>query len=175
MGSEEAGDDPAGGTTPVVDRTVPPGSDARVESVWDCKERIRRLEGLLVQRRAFFDAQYRASTCYLAVALGGGTERPPAGDVVGFALVRPEGYLSLLGVAPGNRRRGHGSRLMERVVADHPGVACHVRTTNGEAIGFYADHGLLVDERVPGYYRDSTDAYRLRRSPERADGIADLL
>lgn len=151
---------------PVVEPTVPPGSDEYAGAVWELKERIRRLEGLLDQRRPFFDAQYRQSSCYLAVV---------AGDVVGFAVVRPDGYLSLLGVAPGHRRRGIGSRLLARAVDDHPALACHVRATNGDAVGFYAGHGFVVERRVPGYYRDGTDAYLLARDPERAGRLGDLL
>lgn len=179
------------GPPPVVDLTVPPGSDERAESVWRLKERIRSRDGLLVQRRPFFDVQYRQSTCYLAVTAGsrattaGGTtnrrdrtrrtDRDPVGDVVGFALVRPDGYLSLLGVAPAHRRRGMGSRLLARVVDDHPDVRCHVRATNGDAIGFYASRGFLVDGQTEGYYRDGTDAYRMVRDAERAERLADVL
>lgn len=163
---------------PAVERTVPPGSDERAPAVWELKERIRRLEGLLDQRRAFFDATYRQSRCYLAVTVGdGGPDGVPRapGEVVGFALVRPDGYLSLLGVAPARRRHGLGSRLLDRVVADHPDVGCHVRATNDDALGFYLDRGFVVEGVEPSYYRDGTDAYRLLRDPERADGVADVL
>lgn len=158
---------PADDPPPVVERTVPPGSDERAPAVWALKERIRRLEGLLVQRRAVFDAVYRQSACHLAVE--------PAGEVAGFALVQPDGYLSLLGVAPAHRGRGLGTRLLERVADDHPDADCHVRATNDRALGFYLDRGFVVDRRVSGYYRDGTDAYRLVRAPERADGVADAL
>lgn len=188
--SESAGK-PTADPPPVVALTVPPGSDERAEAVWSLKERIRRLDGLLVQRRPFFDAQYRQSTCYLSVAIGSGgsdvdgvradtgagrSGSGPSDDAIrGFALVTPDGYLSLLGIAPASRRQGLGSRLLERVVDDHPAVTCHVRTTNGRALGFYADHRFVVDGRVGGYYRDGTDAYRLVRDPERADRLADVL
>jgi ribosomal protein S18 acetylase RimI-like enzyme len=186
-----AGESPA--DPPLVERTVPPGSDERAGAVWTLKERIRRLEGLLDQRRAFFDATYRQSTCYLAVRVGsapaggpdGGAtagrsdDRTTAGGgpapVVGFASVRPDGYLSLLGVAPGYRRTGLGSRLLERAVEDHPAVGCHVRVSNDRALGFYLDHGFVVDGRENGYYRDGTDAYRLVRDSERADRVADAV
>lgn len=166
---------------PVVERAVPPGSDERAGAVWELKERIRRLEGLLDQRRAFFDATYRQSRCYLAVTVGdggvGGTEAVARGltEVVGFALVRPDGYLSLLGVAPARREHGLGSRLLDRVVDDHPGVGCHVRATNDRALGFYLERGFLVDGVESAYYRDGTDAYRLVRDPGRADGVADAV
>lgn len=176
---------------PVVDRTVPPGSDERAESVWALKEQIRRLEGLLVQQRPFFDAQYRQSTCYLSVALGGGLQgaagtledaessrsRSPTAvdEVVGFALVTRDGYLSLLGVAPAFRRRGLGARLLAHATEDHDAMSCHVRATNGDALGFYADHGFVVDGRDERYYRDGTDAYRLVWNPARADRLAAVL
>lgn len=211
----EASDGSAAGTPPVVDRTVPPGSDERASAVWALKERIHHLEGLLSQRRPFFDAQYRQSTCYLSVALEnlhdrdgscgqdrdgsrgqdrdgpvgrdqdgtpgrnedgyGAGRRTGAGDVAGFAIVRSDGYLSLLGVAPGYRRHGVGSRLLDRAVEDHATVTCHVRATNADAIGFYADRGFLVEERVRSYYRDGTDAYRLAHDPDRAGGVRNAL
>lgn len=165
---EEPAAEPASGESPVVERTVPPGSDERATDVWACKERIRRLEGLLVQRRPVFDAIYRQARGHLAVTV-------PGDDVAGFALVQPDGYLSLLGVGPEYRRRGLGGRLLGRVLAAHPAAECHVRTTNERALGFYLDHDFLVDRRVPGYYRDGTDAYRLVRDPDRAGGVADVL
>jgi len=196
----EQSERPTASSPPLVERTVPPGSDEYARAVWRLKERIHRVEGLLDQRRAFFDAVYRQSTCYLSIAVGSGdatrgravgaagpgrgpgqrdahtgAESPSVGDVVGFAVVRADGYLSLLGVDPGHRRRGLGSRLLERVAADHPRVSCHVRTTNGGAIGFYADHGFLVRGTVEGYYRDGTAAYLLARDPDRADRLSDLL
>lgn len=176
---------------PVVDRTVPPGSDERADDVWALKERIKRFDGLLVQRRPFFDAQYRQSTCYLSVALGSASSidggvgndastrrsemRPSVEEVVGFAIVTRDGYLSLIGVDPAYRRYGIGSTLLERAVDDFPGLTCHVRATNSAALGFYADRGFVVDGCVEGYYRDGTDAYRLVRDPDRAERLADVL
>jgi ribosomal protein S18 acetylase RimI-like enzyme len=153
---------------PVAEQSVPPGSDERASAVWACKERIRRLEGLLVQRRPVFDAIYRQATCHLAVAV-------PGDVVAAFALVQPDGYLSLLGVAPAYRHRGLGGQLLARVVDDHPEIHCHVRASNDRALGFYLDHEFVVDRRVSGYYRDGTDAYRLVRDPERARGVADVV
>lgn len=175
-----------GDRPPVVERTVPPGSDDRAEAVWTLKERIRRLEGLLRQRRPFFDAQYRRSTAYLAepvaatvagdaVDPASGTDGASGDSLAGFALARPDGYLSLLGVAPAHRRRGLGSRLVGRVTDDHDEVTCHVRASNADALGFYLEHGFLVAGRDDGYYRDGTDAYRLVCDPTRDVGLADLL
>jgi ribosomal protein S18 acetylase RimI-like enzyme len=188
--SDRAGDR-RNGPQQVAERTVPPGSDERSGAVWALKERIRSRDGLLVQRGPFFDAQYRQSTCYLSVGRerGAGDEpgradatdgtstrpQPASGGVVGFALVRPDGYLSLIGVDPDHRRRGLGSRLLQRAIDDHAELSCHVRSINGDALGFYAEHGFLVAGRVEGYYRDGTDAYRLVRDPKRADRLADAL
>lgn len=150
----------------VTEAVVPPGETDHVDAVWRLKEHIRDHDGALAQRRTFFRVQYRRCRNYLLFR---------EGDLVGFAVVRPDGYLSLLGVAPEWRRRGLATRLVERAVADHDRLTCHVRATNDDALAFYADRGFAVEGRTRGYYRDGTDAYRLVHDPERAERLADLL
>lgn len=135
-------------------RTVGPSDDRHLEDAWRVKERIRREDGVLAQGRGFFVTQYRRSTVY--VVLGS-----DADEVAAFGIVRPDGYLSLLGVAPDHRRQGLGSRLLERAAADHDRITCHTRVTNESAVGFYLSQGFVVENRIEGYYRDGTDAYEL--------------
>lgn len=135
-------------------RVVPPGDDEGLEAAWSLKERIRRSEGVLKQKRSYFERQYRGHAAHLALSAGG--------EVVGFAVVQPDGYLSLLGVAPEYRRRGLGTRLLGSVLDDHPTVTCHARADNEGALSFYDRAGFVEQRRVSGYYRDGTDALYLR-------------
>lgn len=156
-------DQPAGPTADdLVAHTVEPTAATYGEAVWQLKERINREEGLLAQDPRFFAIQYRRSRSHLLL---------DDGEVVAFAVVGTGGYLSLLGVAPAYRRRGLGSRLLERVLDDHARVHCHARVTNATALGFYAEHGFAIEDRIEGYYRDGTDAYLLVHDARRADRI----
>lgn len=143
---------------------VPPGADDHVESAWTLKERIRERDGVLAQRRRFFTTQYLRSRDYLVQA-------PERDELAGFAVVRSDGYLSMLGVAPAFRRDGVGTRLVGRMADDHDRVTCHTRTGNEAAVSFYTDLGFTVEQRVEGYYRNGDDAYLLALD----DGGVDLL
>jgi len=153
------------------ERIVEPDDEDHLESAWKLKERIRRSDDVLAQRRQFFVTQYRRSTDYLVLA----TEPD---RLAGFGVVRPDGYLSMLGVAPEYRRDGVGTRLIGRMVADHERITCHTRTGNEEAVGFYTDLGFTVEKRVSNYYRDGDDAYLLaldKGSVDLMDRLTDLL
>ncbi|MFB6162409.1 MAG: GNAT family N-acetyltransferase [Halococcoides sp.] len=146
----------------VVDR----GSDDHVEAAWELKERIRQNEGVLRQRRGFFVDAYRRSKvhCYL--------DRTRSSPVVGFAVVRRDGYVLFLAVAPEYRGHGFGRRLVARVADDHGEVNCHVRATNRSALEFYEEVGFEVERRIDSYYEDGGDAYYLTL-PD--DGLAGRL
>ncbi len=131
---------------------VSPGDDDHLEDAWELKERIRREEGVLKQRRGFFTDAYRRSTvyCYLA-----------DDAIVGFATVRRDGYVLFLAVDPDYRGDGIGKRLIARVVEDNQSVSCHARTTNGGALEFYESVGFEIERRIDNYYEDGGDAYYL--------------
>lgn len=153
------------------ERTVEPGDADYLESAWSLKERIREAEGILSQRREFFVTQYRRSRAYLILSDG-------PGKLAGFAVVRQDGYLSMLGVDPDHRREGVGTRLVGRMAADHDQVTCHTRTTNESAVGFYTDLGFAVEKRVENYYRDGDDAYLMaldEGSVDLVDRLTDLV
>ena len=147
-------------------RTVADGDDDLLEEAWSLKERIRREEGVLKQRRAFFARAYRRSTvhCYLD---------PDADDLVGFAAVRSDGYILFLAVAPEYRGDGFGERLVAHAAEDHSRVTCHARTTNDIALSFYESRGFEVVRRIDRYYEDGGDAFYLRLGE--GQGIADRL
>lgn len=151
-------------------RVVGPSEDRHQEDAWRVKERIRREDGVLAQGRGFFVSQYRRSRVYLVV-------EPDADRVAAFAIVRPDGYLSLLGVAPEHRRQGLASRLIDHAADDHDRITCHTRVTNESAVGFYLSRGFVVENRIESYYRDGTDAYELALggTDSRLERLADLL
>lgn len=100
----------------------------------------------------------------LSAAIGG----PPAVLVaetdrpVGYALVVPgedAAYLAEIAVAPPEQGRGHGSALLERVLARlaEDGVArlrLTVRADDDRARAFYDGFDFRAVDRVPDHYED---------------------
>ncbi|MFC4552837.1 MULTISPECIES: GNAT family N-acetyltransferase [Halorussus] len=137
-----------------------PGDESYVDAAWQLKERIRREENVLKQRRGFFVDAYRRSTVHLLVA----DDTGDAADqrLMGFAAVRRDGYILFLAVSPEFRGEGVGARLVGRVAEDHDSVTCHARATNENAMGFYEHLGFEIERRIDNYYEDGGDAYYLR-------------
>ena len=138
---------------------VGPGSDEYVERAWLLKERIRRREGVLRQRKNFFRSAYERSTVYLYTDRS--TDR-----LVGFAAVRRDGYILFLAVDEDYRGQGFGRRLVASVAQEYSTVTCHARATNEEALGFYRQLGFEIKRRVENYYEDGGDAYYLQLGEE---------
>ena len=147
-------------------REIGPGSDEYVERAWQLKERIRRSEGVLRQRKNFFRNAYERSTAYLYADRG-------HDRLIGFAAVRRDGYILFLAVDEDYQDQGFGKRLVASVAEDYNSVTCHARTTNEEALTFYQHLGFGIERRIDGYYEDSGDAYYLRLGDE--EGIRDRL
>jgi ribosomal-protein-alanine N-acetyltransferase len=147
-------------------RTVSPGSNTFVEEAWELKERIRREEGVLQQRKGFFTDAYRRSTVYCFVTEGASE------SLIGFAATRRDGYILFLAVAPDFRGDGFGKRLIATVADNYSGVTCHARTTNESALSFYKHLGFEIDRRVTSYYEDGGDAYYLKLGE---NGLADKI
>lgn len=92
------------------------------------------------------------------------------GNVVGFLVASveagfpgPIGHIKDLAVSPSHRRRGLGSRLLERgMVALRDGGATRtsleVRESNAEAIALYSSHGFHQAQRRLDYYADGETA-----------------
>jgi ribosomal protein S18 acetylase RimI-like enzyme len=133
-----------------VDR---PNDATHVEAAWALKERIRRAEGVLKQRRGFFIDAYRRSTTHLLF---------DDDELRGFVSVRRDGYILFLAVAPEARGQGLGRRLVAEVAQNHRSVTCHARSTNESALRFYEHIGFEVRRRIDNYYEDGGDAYYLR-------------
>ncbi|WP_158056182.1 GNAT family N-acetyltransferase [Halorussus halophilus] len=160
-----------------------PGDESYVDAAWQLKERIRRDEGVLKQRRGFFVDAYRRSTVHLLLTTdtGNSTDRsdtPKAEnggpdtefadtmssdtELMGFAAVRRDGYILFLATSPDFRGEGVGKRLVGRVAEDNETVSCHARASNENALGFYEHLGFEVKRHIENYYEDSGDAYYLK-------------
>jgi len=133
---------------------IEPGETTYLQDAWELKERIRREEGVLKQRRGFFTDAYRRSTVQAYVTA--------EDQLIGFAATRRDGYILFLAVAPEFRGDGYAKRLVAAVAEEHSSVTCHARTTNADALGFYESVGFERVRRVNGYYEDGGDAFYLR-------------
>jgi [ribosomal protein S18]-alanine N-acetyltransferase len=81
------------------------------------------------------------------------------GKVCGFAAARPvatgEWELLEIAVAAEERRRGHGERLLQHLLHEHPGDwFLEVRGSNSGAQALYEKLGFRAISRRPGYYLD---------------------
>jgi len=147
--------------------TVERGDDDFVDAAWNLKERIRTDEGVLRQRRRFFENAYRRSTVYVYY------DRGRRSTLIGFAAVRRDGYMLFLAVHPEYRGEGFGKRLIACVVDEYRSVSCHARTTNQSAMRFYEHIGFDVVKQIDNYYEDGGDAYYLKLGGD--DGIIERL
>lgn len=103
----------------------------------------------------------------------------PAASIVGYALAIPgrravaetvpenEGgvYVAELGVAPGFRREGLGSALLDAVEAAFPGrdhLWLTARSDNERALAFYRANGFRVRDRIHGHYEDGDGVVLVR-------------
>lgn len=81
-----------------------------------------------------------------------------------------EGELLRIAAAPGERRRGLGAALLERMLADRPGVRIwrlDVRTRNAAAVSLYEKYGFRIAAENPDVYRDPKDnGYLMIRSAD---------
>ena len=156
----------------VEPRVVESGDDEFVTDAWQLKERIRKHEGVLKQRRGFFTQAYRRSTVHLFVT-GDGTDE----HLMGFAAVRRDGYILFLAVAPEFRNEGIGKQLIATVADEHGTVTCHARASNQNALEFYKHLGFDIERRIDGYYEDGGNAYYLRLGDDETltDKLADFV
>ncbi|MFW5917900.1 MAG: GNAT family N-acetyltransferase [Haloferacaceae archaeon] len=138
-------------------RVEDPGEAEYAERVWALKERIRKEEDVLKQRRRFFMDAYERSRSHLLFR---------DDDLAGFVTARRDGYVLFLAVAPEARGQGFGRRLVAEVASDHRTVTCHARTTNERALNFYERIGFEIERRIDNYYEDGGDAYYLKLGEE---------
>jgi len=98
------------------------------------------------------------------------------GVIQGFILTDrdgPAGHVITLDVAPGTRRRGVGTELLEaahRSLAGHGvrEVELETSTTNDAAVAFWKNHGYRACGVLTNYYENGEDAYWMTKSLGRA-------
>ena len=78
------------------------------------------------------------------------------------------GRILMIGVSSAYRRKGFGSKLMERLLKEFlirniPYVELEVSIDNISAISFYNKHGFEIVDRIKHFYQDGRDAYVMRR------------
>lgn len=134
----------------------PPKDDSHLDDVWELKQHIRREEGYLCQTWDFFSSAYERNTAHVLLDEGG--------SVVGFAVVRSDGYILFLGVDPEYRGESLGRELVERAGEDHDKLSCHTRASNENAVSFYEYLGFEVDRYVESYYQNGEDAKYMSRN-----------
>ncbi len=148
-----------------------------LDEVWKLKQRIRREEGYLCQTWEFFSSSYENNTAH--VLLEGGDEETNGEEekVVGFCVVRGDGYILFLGVDSDYRGEGLGRVLVEKAGEDYKVLTCHARASNDNAVEFYKHLGFEVDRYVDSYYQNGEDAKYMSRDDRESlrSRISDVL
>jgi ribosomal-protein-alanine N-acetyltransferase len=91
-----------------------------------------------------------------------GTDPAAEGVPVGYGLAMRDGegevaYLAELAVAPGHRRRGHGSALLSALLdrlSDHEMLRLTTRADDDRARAFYESAGFEPVRTLPDHYAD---------------------
>jgi ribosomal-protein-alanine acetyltransferase len=105
------------------------------------------------------------SVCYKVVSA--------SDEMIAFVvgMIEPDrtGHVVALGVAPENRRAGHGRRLMHAVEQGFfqsgiTTIRLEVRTSNDAAQKLYFDLGYKIVRRMPRYYTSGDDGYLMVKS-----------
>tara|TARA_B100001559_G_scaffold306135_1_gene297075 strand:- start:68 stop:517 length:450 start_codon:yes stop_codon:yes gene_type:complete len=137
---------------------IEPNSSRLLNEAWLLKEEIRRGEDLLKQKWGFFAQMYHEAEKFWCVDSG-------TGDGLGFIAVQDSGYIFFIAVNGNRRKEGIGKYLIDSMGEKYDNIACHVRTTNLDAIGFYEKIGFEKEKLVQRYYEDMGDAWYLVYSP----------
>jgi len=158
----------------------PPKGKTYLKEVWELKQRIRQRDGYLCQTWDFFSSSYENNTAHVLFDDGGDEEtngNMGSGDVVGFCVVRGDGYILFLGVDSDYRGEGLGRMLVEKAAEDHDKLTCHARESNDNAVEFYKHLGFEVNRYVGSYYQNGEDAKFMSRdeSTSLTSKIADAL
>ncbi len=90
----------------------------------------------------------------------------PIGYVIGDERQRDMGWIASIAVAPEQRRRGVGSRLLTEAEARlrTPRIRLALRPSNRAALDMYRQHGYEAVTRWPDYYRDGEEALVMEKN-----------
>lgn len=130
---------------------------------------------------AFLRAAVRTGLVLVAEPLAAG----PGTDPVGYLSHTVDDravYVAELAVAPGHRRRGHASRLLDAVAArydDRAELRLTTRRSNQRARAFYASAGFREARTLPGHYEttaaDGADTGSDGADDEDGEGVDGVL
>jgi ribosomal-protein-alanine N-acetyltransferase len=137
--------------------------------------RPRHLPRLLALEREVFPADAYPRELFLELHAGCGAlffVAHAEGSVAGYIVTcasRRKAELVSIAVDPRYRGRGIGGALVERTIAKLRAAGVRrlelaVRVGNRDAIAFYRRRGFERLERLPAYYENGGDAYRMRLS-----------
>ncbi|KAJ0406162.1 hypothetical protein ATCC90586_001208 [Pythium insidiosum] len=136
-------------------RPPPPADDAAVDG--DEEDQVTR-----VKRRRCDDTSATANVGVDAKADADAGAVVVGGVLAELDVIHRVVHIQTLAVGAGDRRRGIGRRLVERVIAEtrarliERGVTCvqlHVHVANDDAIAFYMRLGFHEHQRLERYYR----------------------
>jgi len=93
------------------------------------------------------------------------------GEIVGYAISRFKedlGEFISLAVKPKFRRKGIGANLTKFLIEHFQKknikkVFLHVRARNKKAVSFYKNLGFEILKKIENYYRNSDDAYLMKK------------
>ncbi len=88
------------------------------------------------------------------------------GELIAYAgiwIIPPEGYITNVAVHPDCRRKGTGSRVLQKLIEEASSegvtdVTLEVRVSNAPAIALYKSFGFEETGIRPKYYQDHEDA-----------------
>lgn len=127
----------------------------------------RCFEGDRMSRRSFA-AALRSPRAAILVAQNPAQAALSAAAVLLFRANSPAARLYSIAVAPEERGRGVGARLLaavERTARRHGAAAIRleVSVTNKSALALYQKSGYGIREHIVRYYEDGSDAWRLEK------------
>lgn len=92
-------------------------------------------------------------------------------EIIGYILVllpksRKKARLYSIAIAPAFRKQNLAKQLIEQVLASiialgFQSIGLEVKVTNTAAIHLYQQMGFTIQSRLPHYYLDGTDGYKM--------------
>ena len=138
----------------VTKASLPPGRSEYIEKAWELKEDIREEIGIFHYSKDFFENIYTNEFVYTRLS-------EDETKMLGFAIVRKRGYMSLLAVKEQKRGKGLGQALVRDSLNDFDELECTVRDTNKKALSFYEGFGFEIDSIEEQYYDNDDDGFHM--------------
>jgi len=130
---------------------IPKNSMKYLESAWSLKNEIENETNLLQQEWYNFKQVYKDSEVYLAI-----NEK---NEVLGFACIIKNSYLSILAVDINHQRKGIGKHIVNTIKNEYSYLYCHSRKSNTDSHEFYKKLNFDKTSTAKNYYKDHEDAY----------------